>query len=382
MAELVACPNCERKLKVPAALLGKRVKCPECQGVFTAAAAPARPSKPGAAEKKAPPAPARKPAHDDDDDGPQQYDVATQEAAEEEDGTERLKPGLLEQHFRQQQLEDERLKRGKRPFMENWRKARLGVHLVSLAAFILLANLLVMTLGRGIIYLVTRPDDLEPTPTAHQIAAHKQRVADAEVEKKGKQRYLTSAVAIIFLLHQVVALAGIGLCLLSPDKNNMRLLAAGALVLALGSLGLEVGCSIAPLQYLISGMPDTPDVIPPPHAGLRLATDLVGYLRFFVLLFFMRAVAVTTKSDELKREVLILMIALGIMIVFWLVMATITAVKLPADLKEGVGGIVMQGSLIGVIGMGSLGLMVAGVLWFTMTAHTTTVAITDWLRER
>lgn len=381
MAELVACPNCARKLKVPDTLLGKRVKCPGCQSVFTAAAA--RPSKPGVATKKAPPPPARKPSRDDDDDGPQQYDVATEESAEEEGETKRAKPGLLEQHFREQQLADERLKRGKRPFMENWRKARLGLHIVSLAAFMLLANLLVMTLGRGIIYYVTRPDELEPTPTPNQIAAHKQRVADAEVEKKAKQRYLTSAVAIVFLLHQVVALVGIGLCLLSPDKNHMRLLAAGSLVLALGSLGLEIGCSIAPLQYLTSGMPDVPDVIPPPHAGLRLATDLVGYLRFFVLLFFLRAVAVTTKSDELKRELLILMIALGLMITFWLVMAIITAVQLPTDLKvEGVGGIVMQGSVIGVIGMGSLGLMVAGVLWFTMTAHTTTVAITDWLRER
>lgn len=42
MPEITNCPSCERKVKVPETLMGKKVKCPSCGTVFTAApAAPA-----------------------------------------------------------------------------------------------------------------------------------------------------------------------------------------------------------------------------------------------------------------------------------------------------------------------------------------------------
>jgi len=39
-AELIRCPQCERQLRVPDALLGKKVKCPSCGTTFAATAAP------------------------------------------------------------------------------------------------------------------------------------------------------------------------------------------------------------------------------------------------------------------------------------------------------------------------------------------------------
>jgi hypothetical protein len=39
MPDIVNCPQCERKLKVPDTLLGKPVKCPTCGATFTADAA-------------------------------------------------------------------------------------------------------------------------------------------------------------------------------------------------------------------------------------------------------------------------------------------------------------------------------------------------------
>src|SRR6266852_4194655 len=38
MAQLVACPDCNKHLQVPDNLLGKKVQCPECKGTFTAQA--------------------------------------------------------------------------------------------------------------------------------------------------------------------------------------------------------------------------------------------------------------------------------------------------------------------------------------------------------
>jgi predicted Zn finger-like uncharacterized protein len=40
MATIVDCPSCNRKLRVPEELLGKKVKCPTCSGTFDAVAAP------------------------------------------------------------------------------------------------------------------------------------------------------------------------------------------------------------------------------------------------------------------------------------------------------------------------------------------------------
>ena len=53
MPEVVNCPQCDRKLRVPEELLGKKVKCPTCGNTFTATAAAAA----GAEAAPAPPPP-------------------------------------------------------------------------------------------------------------------------------------------------------------------------------------------------------------------------------------------------------------------------------------------------------------------------------------
>ena len=372
MPELVACPQCERKLKVPDTLLGKRVKCPGCQTTFTAAAAAkAAPAKPAP----------RRPMDDDDDDGPQQYEIVTSSAqAEEEKDSAK---GLLEKHFHEQRIEDERSKRGKRPFTENWRKARMGIRLLALACFILVMAHLTQLAGRGIIWVVTRPEELEPNPNPRQKQEYENRLKTATEERKEKGRYLTGAVAIIFLVYQVVALAGIGICLLAPEKDNLRLLPIPALLLALGSLGLEIALSLAPLQYLTSGVFDpATGMIPAPHPGLKIATDLVGYLRNFAFLFFLRAVGKSTKSEDLAREVLMLIFFMPLATLFWLIMASLAAAKLPAELPYGIGAVAIEGSVIGVIGLCSFGVVMASVVWLMMTLYTTTLSIADWLYEK
>ena len=44
MPEIVSCPDCDRKLRVPDNLLGKKVKCPSCGNMFTADTNGAAPS--------------------------------------------------------------------------------------------------------------------------------------------------------------------------------------------------------------------------------------------------------------------------------------------------------------------------------------------------
>src|SRR5437764_749206 len=55
MAEIVNCPQCDRKLRVPDELLGKKVKCPTCGETFTAEVA--EPSPPPPPEPRRPEGP-------------------------------------------------------------------------------------------------------------------------------------------------------------------------------------------------------------------------------------------------------------------------------------------------------------------------------------
>ncbi len=83
MPEVTSCPQCQRKLRVPDELLGKKVKCPGCGLTFTAAAdAPAPPVSPSAMgtepSRRAVPAPplrrARRDEEEDVEDDPPEED--------------------------------------------------------------------------------------------------------------------------------------------------------------------------------------------------------------------------------------------------------------------------------------------------------------------
>jgi hypothetical protein len=82
MPEIVTCPKCERKLRVPDDLLGKPVKCPTCEATFTAEAAggavpgPAirEESPPYRREEDEPYQPAPRPRRDRRDDYDDDYD--------------------------------------------------------------------------------------------------------------------------------------------------------------------------------------------------------------------------------------------------------------------------------------------------------------------
>jgi uncharacterized paraquat-inducible protein A len=73
---VIACPNCDKPLKVPPAVFGKKIKCKLCQHAFVvqdpdAPARPAKGAKPPPKPASPPPPPAKNRFDDDDDDGRQ-----------------------------------------------------------------------------------------------------------------------------------------------------------------------------------------------------------------------------------------------------------------------------------------------------------------------
>lgn len=82
MPELVNCPHCDKKLRVPDNLLGKAVKCPTCTKTFTAEAEGSAP--PPREEEQAPaPPPRRRPVEEESvEDSPRRRRPADEEEEE------------------------------------------------------------------------------------------------------------------------------------------------------------------------------------------------------------------------------------------------------------------------------------------------------------
>lgn len=64
MAEIISCPSCERKLRLPEDLLGRQVQCPTCGAAFTSGQTADSQPEPALAESAAP----RRPPRLEDDD--------------------------------------------------------------------------------------------------------------------------------------------------------------------------------------------------------------------------------------------------------------------------------------------------------------------------
>ncbi|MCE9534326.1 MAG: hypothetical protein K8T89_24870, partial [Planctomycetes bacterium] len=76
---VIACPDCGKQLKVADNLIGKKIRCKECDGIFPVRKPKEDPVKKESKEKPknaAKPAPLPKKPADDDDDDPNQYGLA------------------------------------------------------------------------------------------------------------------------------------------------------------------------------------------------------------------------------------------------------------------------------------------------------------------
>jgi predicted Zn finger-like uncharacterized protein len=78
MPDVITCPKCDRKLRVPDELMGQEVKCPTCSTTFTASGTPPSPPPPPLPPREPEPEPhrvsPRRPGRRDDSDELDDYD--------------------------------------------------------------------------------------------------------------------------------------------------------------------------------------------------------------------------------------------------------------------------------------------------------------------
>jgi predicted Zn finger-like uncharacterized protein len=112
MPEVVSCPDCQSKLRVPDNLLGKKVKCPKCSNAFTAVAE--RPAAPPAAARPRKPAPP--PPEEEEEEAPRPRKPARrqEEEFEEEPVARKRKPAPPPPEDEEEEEEAPRARRRRR----------------------------------------------------------------------------------------------------------------------------------------------------------------------------------------------------------------------------------------------------------------------------
>ena len=114
MPEIVSCPNCRRRSRLPDALIGKKVKCPECKEVFTAAVAGPPPAKTEAVKSKRDEADPGYEVVDEDEDEPEaesESEAETKELSELDELRTLLDQAVAQEHYEEAARLRDRIKK-------------------------------------------------------------------------------------------------------------------------------------------------------------------------------------------------------------------------------------------------------------------------------
>jgi predicted Zn finger-like uncharacterized protein len=311
MPEIITCPECAGKVRVPDTLLGKRVRCPRCDTAFVAPEKPAnedeseRPRRRGRASSdhvQEEPPPRRRREEEDDDEEPRARRRRDRDE-DEEDEEEEEERG---RHRRRRERTDGDL-----------RKVRTGLTFVLfswIAAAVAVLELLVGLLLIGGL-------------TSTMLSAKNGPMPSGAVAVIGSAVVVLLIFLIIYLVGQGLSITGLVFCLGAPSKHGAKMLAITALVLSIlvvlsscGSAaigGLVSGVSAAQQQAPPPGMggPNAMSTSPPPSGGSNPFT-LVSYLlsgaEAIVFLFFLRALALNLRARRLASSAIYIVSGMGI----------------------------------------------------------------------
>jgi len=207
MPQIISCPDCGRKLRVPDNLLGKKVKCPGC-GVKFAAQVEEELEELEELDEVEEPAPSpRRPRGEGVQDKPSKSRRREDEEEEEEDDED---------------AEPQKRKPKKRDIYTGWERVRLGVNLVAMSIWILVCGLGVLVASMIVIGQLTAG-----SPRAQDFAAF----------------VIAIIGALIGLASLGSQLTGLGFCMgvvSTPRTQTLKVLAIAAFGLGITILILQI----------------------------------------------------------------------------------------------------------------------------------------------
>jgi hypothetical protein len=286
MPTLIACPRCQRKLRVPDDLVGKNVKCPGCEQPFTADAGTdvtlALPPR-TAAEQRVSVLPLASPQPDE-------------ETAAEEEAT--------------------RPQRSVPP--ANWRRVRRGFSFLLASALAYIgAVLLYLGSSTCLALAIFSTPRMAPGGAAPPGAAQLQKVEAGFLVIMGMFLLALLTAFVLWVVGHIFSLA-------APRAHGARKLAWVTVSLVLTSLVLLLAyIGLAVLTGNFSDFLANFDIMDgdqtPYPPGLEIIADIVGYVCFglmavsmFTFGFYVRAVSLCLGAASLRRSVKGWLITLGV----------------------------------------------------------------------
>ncbi len=308
MPQLISCPDCGRKLRVPDNLLGKKVKCPGC-GVKFAAQVEEELEELEELEEVEEPAPPRRSRGEGVQEKPsksRRRDVEEEEE-EEEDGPAR--------HKRREEDEDDgedykpqKPKPKKRDIYTGWERVRLGVNLIAISIWIAIGGILGFFLlscvaGAMLGAAAAPADDAPVGPFNHAPPAGALAGASMVVVA------IASLTILVLIAYTGTQITGFGFCMgvvSTPRTSSLK-------ILAIASFGLAIAGLFA------RALPYGANFILGPNAALLAGALIwlgmfVNLAEFICFLFFMRGVALVMRKDDLAKAIVVYMITLAVII--------------------------------------------------------------------
>lgn len=311
MPQIVNCPDCSRKLRIPDAMLGKKVQCPSCCVKFKAMTVGSEPTEQLEELEEVPESgarTARRAASSDERIGTRSERPSRRYEEEEEDDRPRSRR-------RRDDDEDEDYPRSRRSRYEDdpqrerqsWAKVRYGIQLVAIATWVWIIGTFVggifMLLGMVLGYQAVTSFDMAS--------------AGSTVTSLGLAGFsLLAGVAISGLgdlIEVIVRAVGYGLCMATPNKpgTGLRPLAITAFVLVAVTIVFGLGrLALGGFSLAASGM-----MMPGRGASMDMGSGLISLSSwaimigsFAVFLFFLRSVCRHVRERRLGGQMITVLI--------------------------------------------------------------------------
>jgi hypothetical protein len=416
MPEIITCPDCEKKLRVPDHLLGKKVKCPGCGVMFVGKAdsAPPEDEPPPPARKRATPPPedrvedkprsgARRsvvPPPEDEDDRPRSrrrdYDEDEDDRPRarrrrDEDEDEDYPRSRRPDAYDDEDEDDDRGRARPRDVRDGWQKVRSGLNLAMISGWIEVAGIVtltvVMIIGMIVVFAAAssaasnvppqggiRPGTNTPSDGA----------ASAGIFAILMMCLTYGIFGLCMLAALILKLVGYGICMGAPSTRNSAVKVLGITAFSLSAGGVALWL----ISFLIAIASGSNTVM----GGI---SSVMGFAGFIVFIFFMRSAALVARDKALASRLVAHLIAwavylFGVVVtIILVVVAGFAAVASIASSFSGGGGSA-QGAATSLGGFLIFALILAGLMflayigmlsWYAMLCKQTRDTVARYVRK-
>jgi hypothetical protein len=388
MPEIITCPDCDRKLRVPDDLIGKKVKCPGCSVMFTAVAggAPPRAARPAPPPQEHIEDPIEDPSEerrrrresvvrrDDYDDRPPRRDDYDDRRPRRRDDDYDDRPRSDRRDDDYDDYDD--YGPSPRDIREGWQKVCSGLNLNIIGSWIWVGGSIFFALGALIAGLIMGSTLLSVISRAG-LGREPTRGQATALGAGGIILVITGGVfALCTLAEIILRVIGYGMCMAVPGLRGTSLkpLAITAFSLAAAEAAFRLfGCVWGFAGGVTSSGMGGMGLMPMGGNVIGILTELLGLAGLIVFLCFGRSAALKAKDRGLAGSLLTVLIVFAAFFVLkWLVtfgMALVFGISIfSAAASQSLSGVTRSLGTIFAVLMTVSGLMYVAYLgiqiWF------------------